>query len=142
MMIRPQTTLTLALASDRRRAAFTLLEVLVVMAILVIIAGAGAFGAFKALDMARMNEAKLKMEKIANAVQIYNTQYGMFPQSAMELVSTSPDGSAPVLVGGQAAVTDPWGAPFSFEVLTDETGSTRVLVTCSGKNPPFTWPER
>jgi len=129
-------------AAGSRRSAFTLLEVLVVMAILVIIAGAGAFGAFKAMDSAKRREAQIKMEKVASAVQIYQVTYGQFPDDIMALVNQSPDGTAPTLAGGPAAVTDPWNAPFAFQIMDDNQGSTRVLVTCQGNGTQMQWPEK
>ena len=138
MMIRPARP---AAASGLRQA-FTLLEVLVVMAILVIIAGAGAFAAFKALDSAKRREAQIKMQKVESAVQIYQTTYTQQPTGVMDLVTQGPDGTAPILVGGQEAVTDPWGAPFTFAFTTDAFGSQRVLVSCQGNGNPLQWPEK
>ena len=132
MMIRPALPLARNGSRSRLRPAFTLVEVLVVMAILVIIAGAAVFGVQKAMDSARINEAKLKMQAVASAADRYYIAYQEHPTDPNQLVNMSPDGTAPVLQGGVAAITDPWGQQFQMELVTDQFSSQRIRVTSNG----------
>jgi general secretion pathway protein G len=135
MMIRQPQSTTHAL-----HRAFTLVEVLAVMAILVIIAGAGAFGIVKYMDLAKEREAKLKMQKIENAAKIFFSNNSTFPNTPDELIQSA-DGTAPLLEGGQAAIMDPWGQPFQMQITQDQFGSTRVLLTSVGGPKQITWPQ-
>lgn len=126
----------------RLRPAFTLLEVLVVMAILVILAGATAFGTFKYIDMAKRSEAKTKMRTLETAAKTYYITYNEYPTDPMQLVQPSPDGTAPLVEGGEPAALDPWNVPFTMEVITDDFGSTRVRITSTGSGQAIVWPDR
>jgi prepilin-type N-terminal cleavage/methylation domain-containing protein len=126
----------------RLRPAFTLVEVLVVMVILVIIAGAATTAVFSQLEKAKRQEVKLKMQKIETAAKMYFTLYSEYPQDASVLTATSPDGSAPLLEGGTTAITDPWGQQMQISVTQDNQGSTRILVTSNGSGSALTWPEK
>jgi general secretion pathway protein G len=127
--------------SLRLRPAFTLVEVLVVMAILVIIAGTATVGIFKYLDLAKRREAEIKMTNIMNAANTYQITYDQFPTDASQLFNPGPDGSPPLLVGGTAASIDPWGQPYTLSVTQDNFGSTRVIVISSGNGIPIQVPK-
>ena len=134
MLIRPA-------RQTRRRPAFTLVEVLVVMVILVIIAGAATFAVFGNLEKAKVQEAKIKAQKIEQAAQSYYATNNEFPTDPSQLINAGPDGSAPLLVGGQPAILDPWGHQYTLQVMEDSFGSTRVLVTSTGNGKtPIQWP--
>ena len=135
MLIRPA-------RNTRRRPAFTLVEVLVVMVILVIIAGAATVATFSYLDKAKRQEFKLKAQKIENAAKSYYALYQDYPTDPSQLVQQSPDGSAPLIEGGQSAVLDPWGQPMQMSIVTDDTGSTRIRITSNGSGAPLAYPDR
>ena len=146
MMIRPTSPATMVAGrvarSSRVRPAFTLVEVIVVMVILVIIAGAATVGVTKYLDTAKRQEAKLKMQKIENAAKTYLAVYNEYPTDPSQLVTQSPDGSAPLIEGGQTAVLDPWGVPFQMSIVQDDQGSTRVRIVSTGSGTQIAWPEK
>ena len=80
MMIRPTSPSLLRVAGRSRiRPAFTLVEVLVVMVILVIIAGAATFAVFGNLEKARVEEAKIKAQKIEQAALTYYALNNDYP---------------------------------------------------------------
>src|SRR5438046_7749458 len=64
-----------------RRAAFTLLEVLVVVAILVILAGVASISVFRYMEDAKIGRAKTDMQSIAKAYETYYTQHGTWPDN-------------------------------------------------------------
>ena len=68
------------LSSSRRRyTAFTLVELLVVMGIIAILAGAALVGVSSALRFAKRTKANTTASQIATAVQNYYTEYGVYP---------------------------------------------------------------
>jgi general secretion pathway protein G len=138
MKIRPLNTTSQA---TRLHPAFTLVEVLVVMAILVIIAGAGTMAVFKYLDMAKRREADLKMGKIEQAAKTYYTQYNEMPD-LNALIGQTPDGGTPLLEGGQDAILDPWKQPFQMSQVQDQFGSQRIIVVSTGSGSEIRWPKQ
>jgi general secretion pathway protein G len=126
----------------RSRGGFTLLEVLVVVAILVILASVATFATMRYLQQAKVSQAKLQMASIAKAAESYYTQYNEMPQNVQALVVQTPDGLAPLLPGGPAAVTDPWGQPFQLTEVTDDYGSQRFMVISVGSGQQIHWPEK
>ncbi|MGL4420609.1 MAG: prepilin-type N-terminal cleavage/methylation domain-containing protein [Gemmataceae bacterium] len=107
----------------RRRSAFTLLEVLVVVAILVILAGVASVGIFRFLEDAKEDTTKMKMQQLSTQCRAYAAKNGGdFPQSLNDLISP-PDGQQPFLEGGMDAITSAWGTPIQYSIETDQGGS-------------------
>jgi general secretion pathway protein G len=109
MLIRPQGSRVAA------RAAFTLMEVLVVVAILVILASVAGVYVFRNLEDARKDKAKIDCENIAKACDLYRLRNNDAPPPSLEQLIAPPDGGKPFLDGGQAALMDPWGKPYSYD---------------------------
>jgi general secretion pathway protein G len=113
-----------------RRAAFTLLEVLVVVAILVILAGVGVVATTRYLEDARKSRAQLGCRGLAQAVEAYytNPQSGnQYPSSLQELL-TPPFGGTSFLKNGQEDLVDPWGKPYQFQFIQGQDGAQMPLV--------------
>ncbi len=100
----------------RRRGGFTLLEVLIVMAIIIVIMSLGGVYAFRAFEDGNKKAAKAKAYALGNAAQIYYTNYKSFPETLQQLVSP-PDGHEPYV--DPATLIDPWGKEFQY----DSTGA-------------------
>src|SRR5262245_64302789 len=73
------------------RLGFTLMEVLVVVAILVILAGTASVFVFRYLDQAKEDRARADIKTIENACTAYKLRNGNFPESLNVLVN--PDDS-------------------------------------------------
>jgi general secretion pathway protein G len=118
----------------RTRAGFTLLEVLVVVAILVILASVATFATVSYLAGAKVDQASLQATNIQKAAMAYYTKSGgMYPDSLQALVMRDPTtGTPPLLEGGESAILDPWQQPFQFEIIMDEAGSERFVVYTTG----------
>jgi general secretion pathway protein G len=141
MIVRPSPVSPAVRAA--RRAAFTLVELLAVMAIIMVLAGLGAFAVVSQMDKARRNEAYIQMSKIENAAKQYYIANGTWPASVMDLVQQQPDGSAAPLEGGLAAVTDPWKGQYSGGPQLDAAGVERYVVTCTtSRGEVLTWPKQ
>lgn len=134
---------TPARTAGRLRAAFTLVEVLVVMAIIVIIAGTGTIAALNFLAESRVKEAKIKASNIAKACESYKaTHDSMWPTSLNELISPT-DGSKPLLQGGDTAIIDPWGKNFNMQIVTDNFNVERAVIsTTTDDGREVKWPEK
>jgi general secretion pathway protein G len=99
--------------SIARRAGFTLLEVLVVVAIIVILAGGASVYVFGYLEDAKINQARTTMKMLEDAATNYATMNGNPPVSLMELVSPT-SGGRPLINGGPAMLVDPWGNEYQY----------------------------
>ena len=129
----------LAVAGRRasRRAAFTLLEVLVVVAIIVILAGVGVVATTRNLEDARKSKAQLQCKGIEQAIKSYkmNTanQLGEDPSGLGDLL-TPPFGGTGFLANGQQDLIDPWGNQYQMKAHTQGDGSQTILVYTYSKN--------
>jgi len=93
------------------RRGFTLMEVMVVAAILVILAGVGSVAMFRYLDDAKENTAKIQLHTIETAVGTYKTNHGDFPANLQVLCQ--PEGNKPAYLE-EKDITDPWGNLFVY----------------------------
>lgn len=107
MVVRP-----LPPARAARRSAFTLLEVLIVVAILVVLAGVSSVYVFRYLEDSKVGAAKAGAATLAKAAQTYEIQFGQLPESLQQLVQP-PDGRKPFVEPD--ALNDPWGKPFQYD---------------------------
>jgi general secretion pathway protein G len=113
-----------------RRAAFTLLEVLVVVAILVILAAVAGVYVFGYLEDAKIDTARSQCALFETQCKAYMAKNGGNPpQSLMELVAPS-DGRQPLIEGGPAALNDPWqqGGQYQLELRQDNYGNPDPVV--------------
>jgi general secretion pathway protein G len=125
-----------------RRAAFTLLEVLIVVAILVILASAASVSLFRYLEDAKVGKAKAEMNTVLGAVKKYYTEHGDYPDP----------GSLPTTIGpmieGNPGLNDPWGGVYSLrtsgEQQADGTTNNRAFIICQppGGKPMIQVPEK
>ena len=127
-----------------RRAAFTLLEVLIVVAILVILAGAASVALFQNLEKAKIGRAKSDMRVIEQAINQYYLDHQEWPQPGqLQVIS-------PNLQQGTEALKDPWGNQYTHEIVsyTDEVDGSqkqRAIVYCQPPDPSkprIQWPEK
>ncbi len=114
-------------AARATRRAFTLLEVLVVVAIIVMLAGIGGYFIIQRYEDAKISFAKTRARDIEAKIGTYYVNNGVYPQNGIQdLVVTQPNGMQPLLP--QEAVLDPWGKPFQVTLEQDAQGTDRVIV--------------
>jgi general secretion pathway protein G len=94
------------------RAAFTLMEMLIVVAIIVALAGLGGYYLMGQYNNAKKNAAKLKADVITKACTTYEVNYGQRPASLEVLLQ--PDSMGGPYLMSQDALLDPWGRPYSY----------------------------
>ena len=100
-------------------AGFTLLEILVVVAILGLLIGIVAPAALRQLGGARVSVARQSIERLASVLDLYKLDVGSYPstEQGLKALSTQPSGlpgwSGPYLKG-EATPADPWNRPYLY----------------------------
>jgi len=131
----------------RRKVArgFTLLEILLVIAIIGMLAGAAIYALVPAREGAKIDTTKIKIQQVVGALERYNLDMQHYPTEEeggldallKEPSSTSDEGSedrwrGPYLLKG-VAPKDAWGQPFNYELVTDQETNREVPhVSSSG----------
>jgi general secretion pathway protein G len=115
-----------------KRAAFTLMEVLVVAAILVILASVASVGFLRYLDDAKESTAKAGVAKLETAVGAFKISHGDYPQSLMDLTVVDEGKAAPL---EQKELLDPWDQPYVYEPANRHpTKNTPRIYSTGGGN--------
>src|ERR1051326_6490191 len=113
----------------RERRGFTLIEVLVVVAIIVILAGGATMLVLNRLAEAKRKTTYTRFQTLDSACQQFYSKYGRYPDSLSELADNS-NGTAFV---EQAALYDAWDQPISYQAEGNaDSGGKPVLYVQHG----------
>src|SRR5438552_18222927 len=91
-----------------RRAAFTLMEMLVVVAIIVALAGLGGYYFMGQLEASKESTAQVQARTIQQAVETYQIDHSTFPPTLDVLLQRDADGKG-LYLKSRDALLDPWG---------------------------------
>jgi general secretion pathway protein G len=110
----------------QRRSAFTLMEMLVVVAIIVALAGIGGFFLLGQLSGAQEDIAKTQVKgPLTQACQAYFIRHKEYPQNLQQLTQRDPaNGNAPYLDSADALL-DPWGHPYQYDASGQQNNGTK-----------------
>lgn len=105
---------------NRRDAGFTLLELLVVLAIMGLLAAIIAPQVLKYLGSSRTQTARVQIQNIVAALELYKLDVGHYPTQAegLNALVTAPGNevgwNGPYLKR-ESALKDPWGEPYIYK---------------------------
>lgn len=115
-----------------RNSGFTLLELLLVMAILVVLAGLSTVAVINLQRGAYQKTALVEIETMEKACKMYKLNAGSYPATLDDLY-TNPTGMSRAQWGGpyldKPISNDPWQSPYSY---TKDELNDRVTITSPG----------
>lgn len=110
---------------------FTLVELLVVVAILGVLATIAIQNINEHLDNANKTAAKSSVDSIDGAVLSYKIKHGKLPGDLRDLIKDEGE-DGPILKGGEGALFDPWNNEYKLE-----KNGRKYAVVCAGMDGEF-----
>lgn len=120
----------------RRRAAFTLLEVLVVVAILVILASVASIYVFKFRSDAFKDKARLDMQALTTAYNSFKLKSG--EDMNFDDITVL----APYMTEGTNSLRDPWGNMYRVRPMAAEQMDRVQFYTVAPDGEEIVWPRQ
>jgi prepilin-type N-terminal cleavage/methylation domain-containing protein len=140
ILAQPNPGLVALRPQKNRHVAFTLVEVLVVVAILVILAGIATVGFMKYMDDAKINTARMNAQNIHKACKAYYTQNDQNWPADLSVLADPTLGRS-YLDKGQEALMDPWGKPYQMQQVQNANGEEELFIfTQSPQGQTIGWP--
>jgi general secretion pathway protein G len=110
-----------------RDAGFTLLEILVVIAILGLLIGLVAPAVLRQLGGAKVNIAKQSIERLGSVLDLYKLDVGSYPSTEQGLAAlaarpTGADNWNGPYIKGDAVPVDAWNHPYTYRMPSQRGG--------------------
>jgi type II secretory pathway pseudopilin PulG len=105
------------------------MEVLVVCAILVVLAGVGGVIYMQQLENAKKDIAKTQLQVLTDVVEMYKLHNGEFPPNLAVLTEPQADGGTALVE--RSAVVDPWYHEYILEAQ-DLSATGKPLIYSAG----------
>ncbi len=103
----------------QRRGGFTLMEILLVLAILVVLGGLSMFAFQSTLRSAKIKEAKVQIGAWKGPISQYLLEFGQIPQTLDNLANPNSNDTSgnkqTVFLDTAKIPLDPWGNPYQYE---------------------------
>ena len=119
-------------AVESMKRGFTLIEILVAVAIIGILGAVAVQTVTNNIEKAKLTAAKESVDNIANAVTSYYLSYKKHPSDLHDLIKEIGD-DEPILKGGEGALEDPWGTEYKYE----KKSGKRFVVISAGPDMEF-----
>ena len=122
----------------RRRGGFTLMEILLVLAILVVLGSLVTVGYVTIQRNANIDSAKTQIRMFEEAIGMYRLDVGKYPsgdQGLQALRLQPPDAPANKWRGPYMTIEipmDPWGNPYQYQEITDSLNQPSFEVMSNG----------
>ena len=122
----------------RRRRGFTLMEILLVLAILVVLGSLVTVGYVQIQKNAMIDSARTQIKLLGEAVDLYRLEVGSYPSGdqGLESLRFEPPGAPAGKWRGPYFKADlpkdPWGNDFVYEQTQDQFGEDSFQITSFG----------
>jgi general secretion pathway protein G len=114
------------------RAGFTLMELMVVVALLVVLAGTGGVIYWNYLEGAKEDVARTQVQSLTQAAEAYRIRYGDWPANLTMLTQPGTDGKVYLEA---SALMDPWQRPYNYQVPgAHHPGTQKPDIWSTGKD--------
>jgi general secretion pathway protein G len=122
-----------------RRSAFTLMEMLVVVAIIVMLAGIGGYALLRQYDKAKRDTAKAQSKELTKACKSYYLRHSTFPPNLQALLVDDEQGVHDL--DTPESLKDPWGQPYQYNAGGAHNGGRQpdIWSTCGGSGEAGNW---
>jgi len=117
-----------------KRPGFTLMEIMVVVAIILILASAGVVVYTTMLADTRVNRARLDVKSLDQAITAYYLRKHYYPETLWVLTERDPVDNSPALLKDATALNDPWNIPYNYEPQNLNPKTDKPLIWTAG--PP------
>jgi general secretion pathway protein G len=127
----------------QRRSAFTLMEMLIVVAIIVALAGIGGFFIMGQLFGAQKDAAVTQMKSLTQVCDAYKIKHMRWPNQLNDLLVKDEFGM--VWVDDPQKLIDPWGHPYGYDANGTRNQGLHVDIFCTpqGENEMIgNWPTK
>ena len=121
----------------RSRAGFTLLELLLVLAILVVIGGIAGANLFSVSDDANKKATETQLKQLKTVVQMYRMRMNAYPET-LENLKTGPSDSAQKAKWGKPLMDDIPGDAWGAEIVYSLNGNEFELRSNGSDGQPST----
>lgn len=125
---------------SRRRRGFTLMEILLVLAILVVLGSMVGVGYVRIQQNAMKNAARTQLTLLEDAVKTYTLDVGTVPSSLNDLLAAPADLANPTKWAGpyldkQTLPVDPWNQQYQYEVVDPAMATFRIWSNGPDQQP-------